>query len=254
MNFNSLPDLTDPGALRRPIELSTEAFERHCRTSVVLERRPDGVPRVLGHDDASGQSLVTKIWWRDGVLGQRSWRYSDRFRRVLPTLAERGVAVPVYRAHGRVSGSGARFVIYEQMEGRILRELGNAIDLPALAEFVVALHARGIYFRGLHLGNIVYRDDGQFGLIDVQDVRLRNGPLGPRLRERNLGILCSHPHDRNYMLNGHWSELVMAYCRRAGMSVAQAAHMRELVAGQMERRKARREARIARREGSVHSA
>jgi hypothetical protein len=49
--------------------------------------------------------------------------YHTRFRRALGTLAERGIRVPRYRAHGRVSGTSVHFVIYEHLEGRPLRTL-----------------------------------------------------------------------------------------------------------------------------------
>lgn len=237
-------DLSDPARLHGAVELSEALFERHCRTSEVLEQSIDGRPRLLSHQDAGGVPLITKLWWPSGMLGRKSVRRAEQFRSRLDHLAARGIRVPVYRAHGRTA-AGVRFVVYERLDGSSLRDLEGAFDLGELAEFVVALHARGVYFRGLHLGNVIARDDGAFGVVDVQDVRLRRRPLGLRMRERNLGILCSHPQDRQYMDNGHWSELVMAYCRRAGMSVAEAAHMREMVAGQVSKRRARR---LARRE------
>ncbi len=245
--LSSESDLTDPASLRGAVELTESLFERHCRTSEVIEQATDGRPRLLCHEDALGVPLITKLWWPSGMLGRKSVRRAEQFRNRLGSLAARGVSVPVYRAHGR-TGAGVRFVVYERLDGCCLRDLDGDFDLGELAEFVVALHARGVYFRGLHLGNVIARDDGALGVVDVQDVRLRRRPLGLRMRERNLGILCSHPRDRQYMDNGHWSELVMAYCRRAGMSVAEAAHMREMVAGQVSKRRARRLARREARE------
>lgn len=234
-------DLSDPAGLRGGVELPPALFQRHCRESELLESWPDGRPRLLAHADRDGTLLLTRLWWPSGVLGRKALRRAERFRRRLDSLAARGVAVPAYRAHGRVPGAGVRFVVCERLQGPSLRELGQAFDLGELADFVVALHARGVYLRGLHLGNIIDRGDGGLGVVDVQDVRFRRRPLGLRMRERNLGILCSNPKDRVLMDGGQWSDLVMAYCRRAGMSVAEAAHMREMVAGQVARRRARRE-------------
>jgi hypothetical protein len=138
-------------------------------------------------------------------------------------------------------------VIYEPLDGTPLRACYAAVDLGTLAAFVCDLHDRGVYFRGLHLGNVIRRADGGLGLIDVQDIRFFRRPLSRRRRERNLGILCSHPGDLAYMLDGHWSELVLEYCRAAGWSVARAARMRERVRLQIERRRARRAARRIRR-------
>ncbi|MOA52408.1 hypothetical protein D3C78_1757000 [compost metagenome] len=49
-----------------------------------------------------------------------------------------------------------------------------------------SLHQSGIYFRSLHLGNIVVTPEGKLGLIDVADMRFLRSPLSARLVKRNL--------------------------------------------------------------------
>jgi hypothetical protein len=227
--------------------VSAASFAAHCQASEVLVSK-SGKPALLGHADAHGQPLMTKVWHRSGLFtSDRIVPYHRRFRRALQTLPQRGVAVPRYLAHGRVADGHEHFVIYEPLQGTPLRSCYAALDLGTLAAFVRDLHDRGVYFRGLHLGNVIRCADGSLGLIDVQDIRLFRRSLSRRRRERNLGILCSHPGDLAYMLDGHWSELVLAYCRAAGWSVAGAARMRERVRVQIERRRARRAARRIRR-------
>jgi hypothetical protein len=227
--------------------LSAEAFAAHCATGDVLERK-QGEVAVMVHRDAAGRAVVTKVWRR-----QRSWLvslvrpYHRQFRRALQELPARGVRVPRYRAHGRVRGSDVRFVMYEWLEGEVLRARLREVDLGRLAAMVADLHARGVYFRGLHLGNVVQDTDGQLGLIDVQDVRLRRRPLSARMRARNLGILCAHPWDRAFLSPKRCSELVLAYCRAAGLGVADTARMRARVHAQIRRRGLRRAARRKRR-------
>jgi RIO-like serine/threonine protein kinase len=48
------------------------------------------------------------------------------------------------------------------------------------------LHGAGIYFRSLHLGNIVVTPDNEMGLIDVADMRFLRAPLNAELARRNL--------------------------------------------------------------------
>lgn len=232
------------------LAVTAAEFAEHCRRGRVLVAK-FGRPALLAHTDAEGRMLMTKVWHRrELVSSDLVMPYYQRFRRALVRLSALDVPVPRYRAHGRVLGTGTRFVVYEPLVGRPLRDCYDAVDIPRLAEFVCALHARGVYFRGLHLGNVILGHDGGLGLIDVQDIRFRTRPLGRRRRERNLGILCSHPSDLGYMQKGHWSELVMAYCRCAGFSVTEAARMRARVHAQIERRGARRAA-IRRRRGTT---
>lgn len=227
---------------RGALILPAAELAAHCNRSHVLCSK-NGAPVVLEHADADGRCLITKIWRRRHLWSSDLvWPYHDRFRRALAELERLDVPVPRYRAHGRVAGGDQSFVVYERLEGTPLRDLGGRFDLKAFAAFVARLHDLGVYFRGLHLGHVIQLSDGRFGLIDVQDIKFLKHPLSRRMRERSLGILCSHPDDLVYM-NGHWSELVMAYCRASNCSLAQAADMRERVRLQMERRGARRAAR-----------
>ena len=229
--------MSDPDAL----VWSPARFAAHCRTCTVLDSRY-GEPVALGHVDEAGTPLVTRIWRRKGLLSSDVLRpYADRFRFALEELARRGVAVPACRAHGRVAQGEVRFVICEALNGTPLRRLDGQVEIKALAEFVAHLHQQGVYCRSLHLGNLVRLGDGGIGLVDVQDTRFCSGPLTLRQRERNLGILCSHPEDLAWMRQGgSWSELVMAYSRASHLSLAQAADLRERVRLQIERRGARR--------------
>lgn len=65
--------------------------------------------------------------------------------------------------------------------------------LPKLAHYIKGLHQQGIYFRSLHLGNVLNLPEGGFGLIDFLDLRFRKAPLAPRLVQRNL------LHMKNYL-------------------------------------------------------
>ena len=53
-------------------------------------------------------------------------------------------------------------------------------------QFVIGLHDRGIYFRSLHVGNVVYTPDCRLGLIDFADLRIYPWRLGRYLRARNM--------------------------------------------------------------------
>lgn len=82
-------------------------------------------------------------------------------------------------------------VLYRPLPGETLSELLRVNDdlwptlVPKLAAFIKHLHRCGVYFRSLHLGNIILTADGQFGLIDIADLQHRRRPLSRHLIRRN---------------------------------------------------------------------
>jgi serine/threonine protein kinase len=94
----------------------------------------------------------------------------------------------------RISELSRDVVHYAPLAGSTLRELARAglsSDRKhrlkeAFTQFVIYLHDKGVYFRSLHIGNIVCTPDGQLGLIDFSDLRIHPWPLGKYLRARNM--------------------------------------------------------------------
>ena len=229
------------GDRRGELELSPVEFEMHLRETRILERKL-GRPVLLGHTDSDGTRLLTRIWYPKGRWSSdRFWPYSVRFCNAARMLRDRGIHAPVTRAHGAIDGTLIRFAVFEEFEGTPLRLLQPAIDLRALAAYVAELHARGVYCRGLNLDSVFALKNGGFALQDVADTKLLDRPLPARMRERNLGILCANPVDLEFMLAGRWSDLVMAYCRAAGLTLRQSAGMLDRVRSEIDRRRAKRQ-------------
>lgn len=106
--------------------------------------------------------------------------------------------------------------IYQPLEGqpldKLFRDSRPQFDalLPQLAAYIYGLHQRGIYFRSLHLGNVLRTPDGGFGLIDFLDLRFKGRPLGRMLVRRNFRHLHSYLQRRKVALFP-WNELLAAY-------------------------------------------
>ena len=106
--------------------------------------------------------------------------------------------------------------LYEPLPGQslahLLRDDPSALHalLPAFARFILALHQRGIYFRSLHLGNVLLLPDGRFGLIDFLDLRLQERPLSTGQVKRNLNHLHSYLQ-RSRTHDFPWQALLDAY-------------------------------------------
>ena len=113
--------------------------------------------------------------------------------------------------------------LYQPLRGQSLDQLFHAqraeFDrlLPQLAAYILRLHLLGIYFRSLHLGNILHTPDGGFGLIDFLDLRFKRRPLGRMLVRRNFSHLRGYLQRRK--IEGFpWDELMRHYDEAASNS------------------------------------
>jgi tRNA A-37 threonylcarbamoyl transferase component Bud32 len=106
----------------------------------------------------------------------------------------------------RVSGIARDVVHYHPLPGQTLRQLFKDMDdeeavqlRRQLGAFVARLHLLGIYFRSLHLGNIVCTPSGALGLIDLADIRITRRSLNWHQRPRNLKHMLRYPEEAEWL-------------------------------------------------------
>jgi hypothetical protein len=129
-----------------------------------------------------------KRWFSSALLRPYSRRFIDN----AVQLEKLGVPTLKVVSYYTLDQPGMTAVLYQPLPGQTLRQLAQAPGfswtqaLPALIGLIRELHRSGIYFRSLHLGNIVVTPNEQLGLIDVADMRFFKAPLSPSLKKRNL--------------------------------------------------------------------
>lgn len=118
-------------------------------------------------------------------------------------------------------------VRYQPLPGETLRQcwraLNNdtrALDVQRFGTFLGELHEKGIYFRSLHLGNVLILPNSSFGLIDLSDMQIGNGPLSSWKRQRNLQHMLRYPEDRSWLTEQHQEQLLAGYRQRCGVAAA----------------------------------
>lgn len=181
-----------------------QSFQSLAQGADVVEADARG-PKVLLLPDGS----YLKVFRRKRLLSSALWYpYARRFADNAARLAARGIpcpqvlrvyAFPIIRAH---------VVHYLPLAGETLRHVirstANEADLHALraqlGRFVAELHAKGIYFRSIHLGNVVQSDDRRLGLIDIADMKVGRSGLSLHLRRRNLVHLLRYREDTAWLL------------------------------------------------------
>jgi tRNA A-37 threonylcarbamoyl transferase component Bud32 len=142
--------------------------------------------------------------------------YAQRFADNARALQQRGVACPQVLAVYRIKSIERDAVYYAPLPGLTLRQLFDKPEMAAalraqLGEFVAQLHARGVYFRSLHLGNIVLTPDNALGLIDIADLKCQGRALSTAKRLRNFRHMLRYSQDRQWLLADNPAEFLQSY-------------------------------------------
>ncbi|WP_339532240.1 O-antigen ligase family protein [Pseudomonas mucidolens] len=200
--------------LRMPVHaLKPEAFEQLCSDAHVIEA--DGLgPKVLRLEDGSFLKIFRpRRWYTSGSFNP----YSERFASNSERLRTLGIPSPEILNLYRLK-DGSSVVTYQPLPGLTLRQALQSLDsslreslIERFGRFMAELHERGVYFRSLHLGNVLLMDDGEFGLIDLADMRILPSALSNSLRQRNLRHMQRYPQDRNWLFEAHFEQLAKGY-------------------------------------------
>ncbi|MDU9035863.1 lipopolysaccharide kinase InaA family protein [Pseudomonas corrugata] len=130
--------------------------------------------------------------------------YARRFADNTRALRERNIPCPDILAVYRIASIQRDAVYYEPLAGRTVRQLMDQPDQAQLLRarlgtLVAQLHATGVYFRSLHLGNIVQTPEQTLGLIDIADLKCQRGSLSSSKRLRNFRHMLRYEKDRQWL-------------------------------------------------------
>jgi hypothetical protein len=151
---------------------------------------------------------ILKLFRRKRLVTSAAWYpYAQRFVDNAEVLALCGISVPRVIAAWRIPSVKRDAVLYWPLEGTTLRALlQRGLDAESecrmkrlFTGFVIRLHSLGIYFRSLHLGNVVLTPAGELGLIDFADLHLYRHPLPVFMRRRNIRRMLEIPGERDWI-------------------------------------------------------
>lgn len=219
--------------MRKSEQISWERFNQLRLNADILEQDEHGI-KVLRLESGD----IFKVFRVKSVISSaRIYSYARRFCRNAERLQKLGVATVSIKQLFHFEDSTNTAVLYRPLIGETLWQLLEAgklsdVVLAQLGEFVAILHQRGIYFRSLHLGNIVLTPDGELGLIDISDLSISSAALGNWMRTRNFrlmlrrmqGINALGMREREIFIKGYLADPLANY------SPEQAAKLRMLVA------------------------
>ncbi|AUN95692.1 BUD32 family EKC/KEOPS complex subunit [Pseudazoarcus pumilus] len=185
-------------------KITLDIWQRVREGARVVEADPWGDKVLLLPD-----GTYVKLFRRKRLISSAAWYpYARRFADNAAALAVRGVPCPRVIDVLRIPAIERDAVHYHPLPGETLRALvrGGAMDdnenaylRDAFNRFVRRLHDQGIYFRSLHLGNVVMTPLGELGLIDISDIRVHRGPLSRFWRMRNLRRMEAIADERDWI-------------------------------------------------------
>nr|BFD39274.1 hypothetical protein FFPRI1PSEUD_07730 [Pseudomonas sp. FFPRI_1] len=200
--------------------LTPAALEQLTANAHVIES--DGLgPKVLRLEDGSFLKLFRpRRWYTSGGFNP----YSQRFAENSEQLRDLGIVTPTTLALYRLA-DGSSAVRYQPLPGQTLRQslqsAASAQERSALIErfgaFMASLHQRGVYFRSLHLANVLVLENGEFGLIDLADLRVYPSALRTSLRQRNLRHMQRYAEDSQWLFQEHLPALQAGYAQQTSM-------------------------------------
>lgn len=118
----------------------------------------------------------------------------------------------------------------ETLKARLQAQQLTEAEVKQLGGFVAQLHAQGVHFRSLHLGNIVLTPKGEMGLIDIADMRIYPWALWFNTRLRSFRHVTRYAKLNQAFGPHFWTVLTQSYIEQAKLSPAQAERFKTVMA------------------------
>jgi hypothetical protein len=173
----------------------------------VEQLQPGEISKILADNDyVEGLLRAKMVPTRDGQFlkffyDQPGLHWSSlqpkacRFTQNAINLNRSGFVAPRVNRLARCAEEHTWMVTYKSLPGEDVRALWDVKCLEEMAAYMARLHQSGVYFRGIHLGNILCQDEGGYALIDISGMTIWPMPLTIWQRLRNLGRFASFPED-----------------------------------------------------------
>jgi len=199
--------------------LSKSEFNTLTKDASILQKDGFGL-KVLHLAD----SRILKLFRRKRLLSSQIWApHACRFQKNAKILRQRGIHTITVESVFNIPELKRQAVFYHALPGTTLRqwlsehEGAEALtQIEAFARFVATLHAQGILFRSLHLGNVLVKTDGELALIDIVDIGFRwFGPLNTNQRIRNFKHIGRYKEDCALIAKAGQGPFMSAYLKTA---------------------------------------
>lgn len=201
--------------------ISPQAFQIISKDAEILEKDTSAA-KVLKLRDGSYLKLFRrKRWFSSELIYPHVKRFANNAIELQKLAIETPKILKLYRfSDGQLNFTAVR---YTPLPGITLR-LAMEKATPTLSknymnlfgELLAKLHEQGVYFRSIHLGNVLILPNGQLGLIDFADMTKQTRPLSQMKRARNLKHIQRYKEDTSWLFNKYFNDFYNGYKKIAG--------------------------------------
>ncbi len=178
--------------------LTLNEYQRLVDNSVILEEDGHGL-KVLETSDGH----IIKIFRQKRVVSSALIKpYASRFVKNAQVLKKLGIHTVEVVDMFYCPPIKRTLVKYRPIPGETLRSaLQDKLRFDDIMEsfvrFLAILHDKGVFFRSIHLNNVIVSDDSnRLGLIDLADMKITSKGLSRAMRLRNFKHLTRYKADQ----------------------------------------------------------
>lgn len=204
--------------------ISGKELEALLRDKEVLFGTRQQPSLMLSQDN----EIIKFFYRRKRWSTSRFYPQASRFHANSQRLGELKINAPMVKEIIHCPDVPTDLIIYDRLDGcdlRTLCEQGKTKCLVELTEFLINLHDKGIYFRAIHLANVLKQNDGM-AIVDISDLSTQSRPLSPWQRARNIAHLFNARYDQMHFQQYGLERFVNDYLARGGLSKREARWLR----------------------------
>lgn len=195
--------------------ITLEEFNNYCVD--VLKQNLLNIAKVCEHGDSIVKFFFPKKKWISSeIVKPKAFQFCENATK----LRAQGVDAPVIEKITYCPGNKTYVLHYQKIEGESTRAFAQQQDFslfPQVAALIATLHEKGIFFRSIHLGNIIFKPDHSFALIDIADVRFSKKSLSLSKRIRNIAHFLKREADIDTWKVFDKENFLSLYLKAAGL-------------------------------------
>jgi serine/threonine protein kinase len=164
--------------------------------------------------------IIKSFFKRKKISTSTFFPQAEQFKKNSQRLFERGIKGPIVTDIIYCKEIPVHMVVYNRLEGddlRVLAEREGVNVLSQLPSYLAELHEIGVFFRAIHLGNILLHAR-EMSLIDISDLSIQSSPLGNFQRARNLAHLFNSDLDKNLFTQYGLQQFLKEYLLASGLA------------------------------------
>lgn len=189
-------------------------------------------PKVLQKHNGD----IVKIFYSSKKNSLISLPHALRFSRSAQGLTAAGVLAPHIKALAYYPAKKAYILTYTEIPGQDFRALTsptNPLLLEKLPLFLAKLHQKGVFYRGIHLGNVLLTPNEEIALIDITNVHIRHKPLSLKQRAKNLAHFVYYWRDTVVFRAYRRKHFLEQYALAAKLNNEELQQLRRLIAARL---------------------